>query len=305
MKTTKTTVHPQKISTLQLWWLAIRPKTLPAAFAPILVGTAAAKAADSFQPAVALLCLLGSLLLQIGVNLANDYFDGKNQIDSDERRGPLRVTQSGLIAARYVQIGIVVSLSLAGLVFIILGSVGGWPIILVGIVSVTAALAYSGGPYPLASNGLGEIAVFLFFGLVAVIGTFYLQTGRVSAIACIAAFPPGLLITAVMVVNNFRDIETDSKAGKRTLAVLLGAQRTKKEYKILVWAGYFVPPLLFLLDMAGLPVFLPLLTLPLASSLSRKIDCDQSENLNTLLAETARFSLVYSLLFSAGLVCSL
>ncbi len=301
-------LHPQKalslknLSKAQLWWLAIRPKTLPAAVGPIVVGTAVAIANDHFLLLPALGCLLGAMLLQIGVNLANDYFDFKNKVDSDERKGPVRVTQSGLIPPEQVKAGMTISLTLAGLVFVYLAYVGGWPIVLVGFFSVLAALGYSGGPFPLASNGLGELFVFIFFGLVAVGGTYYIQAKTLSPMAILAAIPPGLLITAIMVVNNLRDIETDKKAGKRTLAVMLGRDKTIFEYKLLIWLSYLIPVIMLIFRLADWFILLPILTLPMARSLIKTITSEQSEQLNKLLASTARLSLVFSLLFSLGLI---
>ncbi|WP_458775336.1 1,4-dihydroxy-2-naphthoate polyprenyltransferase [Desulforhopalus sp. 52FAK] len=292
----------KNLSKLGLWWLAIRPKTLPAAVGPVVVGTAVALSDDRFLLLPALGCFLGAMLLQIGVNLANDYFDFKNNIDSDERQGPVRVTQSGLIPPEDVKRGMIVSLILAALVFIYLGFVGGIPIILIGIASVLAALAYSGGPFPLASNGLGEIFVFIFFGLVAVGGTYYIQAQQLTMQALAAAVPPGLLITAIMVVNNLRDIDTDTKAGKRTLAVMLGRYRTIMEYKALIWLSYVVPVCMLASGMADAFILLPFTTLPMAHSLMVKVECDLGTNLNELLASTARLSLIYSLMFSFGLV---
>jgi 1,4-dihydroxy-2-naphthoate octaprenyltransferase len=298
-------MHKQQYNTLsrlQIWWLAIRPKTLPAAVGPVAVGTAVAFADGHFMALPALGCFLGAMLLQIGVNLANDYFDFKNNIDSDERQGPVRVTQSGLIAPEDVKRGMIICLILAAFVFLYLGVVGGPPIILVGIASVLAALAYSGGPYPIASNGLGEMFVFIFFGLVAVGGTYYIQAKDLTAVALMAAVPPGLLITAIMVVNNLRDIDTDKKAGKNTLAVILGRYRTIIEYKSLIWVSYLIPVLMLIMDMSDAFILLPLTTFPMARSLIFKVECDLGSNLNELLSSTARLSLIYSLMFSFGLV---
>jgi 1,4-dihydroxy-2-naphthoate octaprenyltransferase len=196
----------------------------------------------------------------------------------------------------------IISLILAAFVFLYLGIVGGPPIIFIGVASVLAALAYSGGPFPLASNGLGEIFVFIFFGLVAVGGTYYIQAQQITAEVLLAAVPPGLLITAIMVVNNLRDIDTDKKAGKRTLAVILGRYRTIVEYKILVWLSYVVPVCMLVAGMADGFILLPFTTLPMAHSLMVKVECDLGTNLNELLASTARLSLIYSLMFSFGLV---
>jgi 1,4-dihydroxy-2-naphthoate octaprenyltransferase len=289
-------------SKIGLWLLAIRPKTLPAAVGPVAVGSAVAFRDEFFSIIPAFCCLLGAMLLQIGVNLANDYFDFKNNIDSEERLGPVRVTQSGLIPPAEVKRGMIVCLFLAALVFFYLAVLGGWPIVLIGAASVLAALAYSGGPYPLASNGLGEIFVFIFFGLVAVGGTYYIQAGQLTWVAMLAAVPPGLLITAIMVVNNLRDIDTDRKAGKNTLAVILGRKRTIIIYKLLLLLSYLVPPLMMLSGVAEIYILLPLFSLPMAWLLARKIAKEKGTLLNELLAGTARLSLVYCLLFAVGLV---
>lgn len=289
-------------TTAQLWLLAIRPKTLPAAVGPVVVGTAAAIGAGGFAAFPALACLVCSVLLQVGVNLANDYFDYKNNIDSEARLGPVRVTQSGLISPEKVRLGMIISLFLAAMVFVYLAFVGGAPIVLIGIASVLAALGYSGGPFPLASNGLGELFVFLFFGLAAVGGTFFLQTGELSGLALAAAIPPGLLITAIMVVNNFRDIDTDRSAGKNTLAVILGRKKTILEYRTLLVLSYILPLVLFITSNATSVIVLPLLTVPLAVNLGRQISLLKGSELNELLAKTAKLSLIYSLLFAVGLV---
>lgn len=288
-------------SQLQYWWLAIRPKTLPAAAAPVAVGTAVAieDAAFSFAPALA--AFLGALLLQIAVNLANDYFDAKNSIDSKERLGPVRVTQSGLIAPAQVKVAMIICLVLAGLTFFYLTTVGGWTIFLIGIASVLAALAYSGGPYPLASHGLGELFVFIFFGLVAVCGTYWVQAVSLSGFVIIASIAPGLLISAIMVVNNLRDRDTDVKAGKNTLAVKIGKERTVTLYRLLVVLSYGVPVLLMLSAGAGVLVLLPGLTIPMAVSLCREIRKNSGSELNETLARTAKLSLLFCLLFAVGI----
>ncbi len=289
----------------RLWLMAIRPKTLPAAVGPVAVGSAVAFRDGFFAFVPALCCLFGAILLQIGVNLANDYFDFKNNIDSEERLGPIRVTQSGLIAPAEVKRGMILCLFLAILIFLYLARLGGWPIVIIGTFSVLAALAYSGGPYPLASNGLGEVFVFIFFGLVAVGGTYFVQAGQLSLPAIFAAVPPGLLITAIIVVNNLRDIDTDRKAGKKTLAVILGRRRSIIEFKLLLLLSYLIPPVMVLTGVAGTLVLLPLATGPQARLLARKIAEQKGTELNELLAGTARLSLIYSLLFAAGLMVTI
>ncbi len=284
-----------------LWVQAARPKTLPAAVAPVAVGSAVAYGAGKFVMLSALVCLACAIVLQVAVNFANDYFDHKNSIDSAERLGPVRVTQSGLIPPAEVKYAMIFALFLAGLLFLYLVSVGGMVIIIIGIASILAALAYSGGPYPLASHGLGELFVFIFFGLVAVCTTYFIQAGELSWIAVIASIPPGLLITAIMVVNNLRDRETDQKAGKNTLAVILGHKGTVREYIFLLSISYVVPVLLAFGDMS-IVIWLPLLTLPYGLFLIREVRNERGKALNEILAKTAKLSLLYSLLFSVGLM---
>jgi len=290
----------QRDSQLSLWWLAIRPRTLPAAAAPVVVGAAVAIHDGVFSLLPVLAAFGGALLLQIAVNLANDYFDARNAIDSEARLGPVRVTQSGLIPPGRVKGAMVLCLILAALIFIYMTRVGGLPIFTVGVASVLAALAYSGGPYPLASHGLGELFVFIFFGLVAVCGTYWVQAVSLSWLVVAASLPPGFLISAIMVVNNLRDRNTDAGAGKRTLAVRLGEANTIRLYRNLIVLSYLV---VFLLAgfSTGLAILLPLATLPIARSLWREIKTATGVELNETLARTAKFSLFFSLLFAVGL----
>ncbi len=293
----------KNISTFYLWWLAVRPKTLPAAAAPVAVGTAVAVSDSQFALFPALAAFAGALLLQIAVNLANDYFDAKNNIDSDKRLGPVRVTQSGLIPPRQVKMAMIGCLILAAIVFGYLTLVGGMVILLVGLASIIAALAYSGGPYPLASNGLGEIFVFIFFGLVAVCGTYWVQARELSVLVIVASFPPGLLITAIMVVNNLRDIATDKEAGKNTLAVRLGRERTIFLYRGLLGASYLVPVVLSGFQQLGMMVVvLPLLSVIMAWKLFGEIATETGSNLNEILAKTAKLSFIFSVLLAIGIV---
>lgn len=296
--------QPAGISPLHAWILAIRPKTLPASAAPVVVGTAAALADSRFALLPALAALAGSLLLQIGVNLANDYFDHMKGIDSGDRLGPLRVTQSGLIPARRVRNAMILAFVLGALVGLYLIQVGGWPILVVGAASIISALAYSGGPYPLASHGLGDVFVFVFFGLVAVCGTYYVQALQIPLPVVMASVPVGLLITAILVVNNLRDIGTDSSSGKRTLAVMMGEKATRREYAILVVGAYLVPALFWAIRRDSLWILLPLVSVPLARKVARVVMTQKGPVLNEALAGTARIALVYSLLLGLGLVLS-
>lgn len=297
------TTEQAPADTARAWLLATRPKTLPAAVAPVIVGVALAIRDDSFQLLPALAALAGALLLQIGVNLANDYFDYERGVDTADRLGPVRVTQSGLLRPEQVRLGMVVTFTLAALAGLYLIAVGGWPILVIGMSSILAALAYSGGPFPLGSHGLGDLFVFIFFGLVAVGGTYYVQARALTAFILLAATPVGLLITDILVVNNLRDIESDARAGKHTLAVLLGDRGTRAEYVLLAAVAYLIPLALWLTDRTSIFILLPWLTLPLIIHQSRLIYAGLSGRpLNNVLATTAQIGLLFSLLFALGLV---
>jgi 1,4-dihydroxy-2-naphthoate octaprenyltransferase len=228
---------------LRYWLLAARPKTLSAAVAPVLVGAGLAAHHATFDALPALAALLGALLIQIGTNFANDYYDFVRGADTAERVGPVRVTQAGLLAPDTVRRAMVLVLAAAMLPGAYLVSVAGWPIVWIGLVSIACAVLYTGGPAPLAYHGLGDVFVFVFFGLVAVGGTYYVQSGAWPADAWLAGAGIGALSTAVLVVNNLRDIDTDARAGKRTLAVRIGRGGTQAEYVILLTLAAIVPPL--------------------------------------------------------------
>jgi 1,4-dihydroxy-2-naphthoate polyprenyltransferase len=292
-----------QITKQQAWLMATRPKTLPAALAPVVVGTSLAFRDGAFRPLPALAALLGALLLQIGVNLANDYFDYVKGVDQPDRKGPIRVTQAGLIAPEQVRNAMIITLILAALIGIYLIWVGGWPILAIGVASILAALAYSGGPFPLASHGMGDLFVFIFFGLCAVCGTYYVQALTLTPLVVLCAAPTGLLITAILVVNNLRDIDSDRRAGKRTLAVILGETGARIEYAVLSAIAYLIPLVLLLMGAFSLWVLLPLLTLPLGVYLVRKVyGPNQGSRMNKTLADTAQLALTFSLLFSIGVM---
>jgi 1,4-dihydroxy-2-naphthoate octaprenyltransferase len=293
---------PLTLSPLHVWLLASRPRTLPAAVAPVAVGTALAFAAGQFRFGPAAAALLGALLLQIGVNLANDYFDFRAGIDTPDRLGPLRVTQSGLLAPESVKHGMIATFCLAGAVCIYLVAVAGWPVMLVGVLAILSALGYSGGPYPLASHGLADLFVFLFFGLVAVGGTYYVQTLALNARVFWAATPVGLLITAILVVNNLRDIATDGRTGKQTLAVRLGPQGARLEYALLVAAAYAVPAAGWLAGATPFWGLLCFFSFPRALQLIQRIAGARGAALNPVLGATANLALGFSLLLALGLI---
>jgi 1,4-dihydroxy-2-naphthoate polyprenyltransferase len=297
--TTSTLTRPRA------WLLAARPKTLPAAIGPVLVGAAVAFADGAFQGGPALAALLGALLLQIGSNFANDYFDFFRGADTADRLGPPRVTASGLISPVAMQVGMVVVFGAAVVVGLYLVAVGGWPVVAIGGGSILAALAYTGGPFPFGYYGLGDFFVFLFFGLVAVCGTYYVQALTLTPTVVLAAVAPGLLITAILVVNNLRDVETDRSANKRTLAVLLGRRATLAEYMGLLVGAYLMPPLLWWVAGRSAWLLLPWLTVPLAVKLARTLArAGVGPTFNATLAGTARLSLLFSGLLALGFILS-
>ncbi len=289
---------------LRAWLLAARPRTLTAACVPVIVGTAVAWVSGGVRWGPALAALFGALLLQVGANLANDVFDFEKGADTAERLGPLRVVQAGLLSPRAVRAGMVVVFALAMLIGVYLIAAGGWVVLAIGIASVLAALAYTGGPYPLGYHGFGDLLVMLFFGFVAVAGTALVQVDRVPALAWLAAVPVGSLITAILVVNNLRDIQTDARAGKRTLAVRLGERGAVLEYLALVAAAYVVPLLLYVTQQAGPAILLPFVTLPTAVRLVRTVSSTRGRALNPLLGRTAMLVMFHGVTFATGIVLS-
>jgi 1,4-dihydroxy-2-naphthoate polyprenyltransferase len=285
---------------IRVWLMAARPRTLTAAVAPVLVGTAVAAAHGGFRPLPALAALLTAMCLQIGTNFANDYHDFQRGADTHERVGPRRVTQSGLVAPRTVRSAALGTFAVAFVIGIYLAVVGGWPILITGLASIAAGWAYTGGPWPFGYHGLGDLFVFVFFGLVATAGTTYVQLHAVPPPAWIAAVPVGALATAILVVNNLRDIATDSRAGKRTLAVRLGPAGTRVEYVVLLAVAFATP--FALLPLARPWALLPLAALPLAIAPLRLVFRGQGAELNAALGATARLHLAYGALLALGLV---
>ncbi len=289
------------MATINSWVLASRPRTLPAATVPVLVGTAAAFAAHKFSVLPALAALLGALLIQIGANFANDVFDFKKGADTAERLGPTRATQAGLITPREMFFGMGIVFGLAVCVGLYLLAVGGWPIVAIGIASILSAMAYTGGPYPLGYHGLGDLFVFIFFGLVAVCGTYYVQAHSLSPVAWLASLPVGFLAVAILVVNNLRDIGTDTKAGKRTLAVRLGRKGAELQYALMLLASYITPIGMVLFRIASPAVLLSLLTIPVGLGLFKRVRTQEGRALNPVLGETARLELIFGVVFAVGL----
>ncbi len=287
--------------------MAARPRTLPAAIAPVLVGTAAAVQWAGRLPRAGafLAALVGSVFIQIGTNLANDYSDARRGADTADRLGPVRVTSTGLATPRRVLTATWVAFGVAVACGLYLAALAGWVILVVGAASIAAGILYTGGPRPYGYAGLGEVFVFLFFGLVAVNGSYYVQVERLDVLALGLSISIGCLATAILVVNNVRDIETDRRAGKMTLAVRMGRRKAVALYRLLVLGAYAMLPIALLADGASVWPLIALLSLPLAvgplRTMSNRTD---GPALNRALAGTGTLLAAFSLLVSGGLLLS-
>ncbi|KUO49434.1 MAG: hypothetical protein APF76_08580 [Desulfitibacter sp. BRH_c19] len=279
--------------------MAARPRTLPAAIAPVLVGSALAYQNLSFSLVITIACLILATLLQIGSNYANDLFDYKKGTDKLNRVGPKRAVAAGLISPTQMEIGTIIVLLAALLVGLYLTYIGGVIFFIIGIFCIAAAVMYTAGPFALAYNGLGDVAVFIFFGLVAVIGTYYLQAGQITFSSVIAATGVGALATNILVVNNTRDRHTDSSAGKKTLAVRYGHKFCIIQYIVLLIVGYSCVLILMLQNSWA---FLPLLTIPVAVQRVREVAKNEGRQLNPTLGKTANLLFFYSALLAVGLI---
>ncbi len=291
-----------KITKFEAWIMASRPKTLLAAFVPVIVGSAIAVTEGHFRPLAGIIALFCSILIQIGTNFANDLYDHLAGTDTEQRKGPVRAAATGLLNVAEMRSGVILSFLLAFLLGMYLVYLGGTIILIVGIVSIIAGFAYTGGPYPLAYNALGDIFVFLFFGFVGTVFTTYVHTNHISYFAFWASVPVGALITNILVVNNYRDIEEDEQAGKITLAVKFGRRFTRLQYLTFMIVSYIIPVMVYFTYRQSLFVFLPLLSLPLSIKLIKMIYTLKGESLNKTLELTAKLSAIYGLLFAAGLV---
>jgi len=302
------------VSKPKAWLMAARPQTLPAGAAPVLVGVGLAVHDGVFAPLAAVFALVGALLLQIGTTFANDYYDAVHGADTDDREGFTRVTAGGLIEPSAVKRAMYATFGLAILVGGYLVYLGGVPILVIGLASVVAGITYTGGPLPYGYRGLGDLFVFVFFGLVAVAGTYYVQAvtfaagpfplwipeGTLPLAAMVAGLPAAGLSTAILVVNNVRDRETDAAAGKRTLAVILGYRLSRIEWTALVGMAYAVP-VVFWLDGYSAAVLAPFITAPLAVSVGRTVwSRTDGDALNPALERTGRLLFAHSALFAAG-----
>jgi len=300
----KQEMEQPRTASVNAWMLASRPRTLPAAVSPVIVGSAIAFDSGKLDPLPAMATLLAALFLQIGSNLANDVYDFERGADTADRVGPLRVTQAGLLTPRQVKTGMWVVFGLATLLGLYLTFHAGWVVILLGLASILAALAYTGGPFPYGYHGLGEFFVFLFFGLVATTGTYYVQTGSVSLQAVAAAVPMGFLTTAILAVNNLRDIPSDTASNKRTLAVRFGDGWARQEYLVLILFAYLSVYLMAMTGISSPWVLLTWLSLPLIFQLGKNVYELRGQQLNILLAQTGQLELVFALLFTLGILLS-
>jgi 1,4-dihydroxy-2-naphthoate octaprenyltransferase len=305
----------QEMSRRRAWLVAARPQTLPAAAAPVVVGTGLAFGDGVFAPLPALAALVGAALIQVGTNFANDYYDAVQGADTEAREGFTRVTAGGLIEPAEVKRAMYLTFLLAVLVGVYLVGVGGVPILVVGLLSVASGIAYTGGPYPLGYHGLGDLFVFVFFGVVAVTGTYYVQAaallagpfpltippGALPVEAVAASLPVAAISTNILVVNNVRDREEDATTGKTTLAVRFGYGFARAEYVGLFVLAYATP--LALVATGSHPlVALPLLTAPIAVRLARTLLTETSgQALNPALEDTGKLLAAYAVLFGVGL----
>ena len=290
---------------MRIWLMAARPRTLPAAVAPVLVGTALAVQQGEFDGLAFACALLGALFIQVGTNLSNDYSDARRGADTEDRLGPVRVTAGGLVPPRQVLVATYVSFGIAVLCGIYLVIVAGWVLLLIGGISILAGVLYTGGPRPYGYEGLGEIFVFLFFGLVAVTGSYYVQIQELPWEAFVLAVPVGLFASAILVVNNLRDLDTDRRAGKRTLAVRLGRPATRNMYAGMLIVAFLVTPLPWLLGDLSPWLLLSWLAIPLAIGLVRTVRTHtDGPTLNGALAGTGMMQLVFCVLLSTGILLS-
>jgi 1,4-dihydroxy-2-naphthoate polyprenyltransferase len=295
------------LSPLHIWLMAARPRTLPASVAPVLVGTALATTEGTFRPLTFIAAMLGAVFIQVGTNLSNDYSDARRGADTEDRLGPVRVTAGGLVPPRQVLVATYVAFGLAVLAGAYLIATAGWELLLIGVASILAGVLYTGGPRPYGYEGLGEVFVFLFFGVVAVSGSYFAQVERLTWEAFVLAVPVGLLASAILVVNNVRDLETDRRAGKRTLAVRLGRPRARTLFAAMVFGAFLCAPVPWLAGSDELSpwLLLPLLAVPLAIPIVRTVRTrTDGPSLNQALAGTGMLQLMFCVLLSAGILAS-
>jgi 1,4-dihydroxy-2-naphthoate octaprenyltransferase len=290
---------------IRIWLMAARVRTLPAAIAPVLVGTSLAGFAHVFHPLRFIAALVGAIFIQVGTNLSNDYSDARRGADTEDRLGPVRVTAGGLVPPKRVLVATYISFGVAVLAGVYLIAVAGWQLLIVGAASILAGVLYTGGPRPYGYEGLGEAFVFLFFGIVAVAGSYFVQVKHLNWEAFALAVPVGLLAASILVVNNVRDIETDRRAGKRTLAVRLGRERMRALFAAMIYVAYLLAPVTWLFGPLQPWVMLPWLTLPVAAPIVRTVrNHVDGGSLNQALAQTGLLQLSFCTLLAAGILLS-
>ncbi|MCA0390039.1 MAG: 1,4-dihydroxy-2-naphthoate polyprenyltransferase [Bacteroidetes bacterium] len=289
------------MSKLNVWILAARPKTLLAAFVPVIVGTSLAVAEKEYHLAAALVALICSILIQIATNFTNDLYDHLKGADTKERVGPQRALNEGWVSVGEMKLAIYLTFGLAFILGLYLVYLGGPLISAIGILSIIAGFMYTAGPFPFAYNGLGDLFVFLFYGFVGTVGTYFINTHTITSQAMISSIPVGALVTNILVVNNYRDVDQDKKAGKKTLAVLLGKNFALAEYFILLVSSFSVPLIMYLYYDLTYWVFLPYLTLPFAYKAILMLLSLKGSELNKALELSAKISALFGFLFSLGL----
>jgi 1,4-dihydroxy-2-naphthoate octaprenyltransferase len=290
---------------VRIWIMAARVRTLPASVAPVLVGTSLALGAGHFEPLAFAAALLGAMFIQVGTNLSNDYSDARRGADSEDRLGPVRVTAGGLVPPKQVLVATYATFALAVACGAYLVAVAGPELLAVGAASILAGVLYTGGPRPYGYEGLGEVFVFLFFGIVAVVGSYFVQIQELPWQAFVCAVPVGLLASATLVVNNLRDIDSDRRAGKRTLAVRLGASRTRTLYAVMLAGAFASAPLPWALGSMSAWLLLSWAAIPLALGVARIVRTrTDGPSLNGALARTGALQLIFCLLYSAGILAS-
>jgi 1,4-dihydroxy-2-naphthoate octaprenyltransferase len=291
----------QKYKTWQIWLLAARPKTLWAGIIPVIVGTAMAFEAGKFHLVSFLATLAGAVLIQVGTNFANDLFDFQKGADNEARKGPMRVTQARLVTLHQMKVATITVLALAFLVGMYLVWRAGWPILIIGLLSILFAVLYTGGPFPLGYMGLGDILVLIFFGPVAVGGTYYIFAGHINRAVLLAGCALGMIATAILIVNNLRDMESDRRSGKNTLAVRFGARFAKAEYLAMICGAMLLPLIIYFIEGGHAWAILAALYIFPAIPVVRKVFAVADGHvLNDALAGTARLMAVFGFLFSLG-----
>jgi len=299
----RTQKNPGTLSSLQIWLIASRPRTLPAAVAPVLVGTALASTVGPLDWLAVVAASLGALFIQVGTNLSNDYSDARRGADTEDRLGPVRVTAGGLVPPKQVLFATYTSFGMAVLCGIYLIIIAGPVLLLIGAASILAGVLYTGGPRPYGYEGFGEVFVFTFFGIVAVTGSYFVQRQALEWEAFVLAIPVGLLASAILVVNNVRDLETDRRAGKKTLAVRLGRANTRRLFAVMVALAYptaLIPSLVGSLNAWPLLV---VLTIPIAVALAKTVASHtDGPTLNSALARAGLLELAFCLLLTIGLL---